>query len=224
MKIVVIHGQAHKKNTFKVTQLLLKELNSCEEDIVEFNVNDISPCCGCTQCIIKDESLCPHYQQISSIIKSIDEADVIVMDSPNYCMGMTGQLKSFCDHLAYRWMSHRPVDMRSKIGVAISSTAGAGASKTTKQIAEQMIWWSVGKVYQITFTIGALSIEEVKDTQLEKLKKKINKVAKNINEKVGNSKPSFKTRFYFKVMTIMNKKMPWSEIETDYWKRQGWIK
>lgn len=224
MKIVVVHGQSHKKNTFKVTQLLLKKLNCSEEDIVEFNVNKIFPCCGCIQCIMKNECLCPHYEQISSIIKSIDEANVIILNSPNYCMGMTGQLKSFCDHLAYRWMSHRPVDMRSKIGVAISTTAGRGASKTTQQIAEQMIWWSVGKVYQIPFTIGSFSLEETKQTKLQKLNKKINKIAKNINKRTGNSKPCIKTRFYFKAMAIMQKRMPWNQVETDYWKSQGWIK
>lgn len=224
MKIVVVHGQSHKKNTYKVTQFLIKQLNCSEEDIVEFNVNKISHCCGCTKCIMENECLCPHYEQISPIITSIDEAEVIIFDSPNYCMGMTGQMKSFCDHLAYRWMSHRPVDMRSKIGVAISTTAGVGASKATRQIAEQMIWWSVGKVYQIPFTIGAFSIEEVEQNKLQKLDKKINKIAKNINKRAGNSKPCFKTRFYFKVMTMMHKKMPWSQIETDYWKSQRWIK
>lgn len=224
MKIAVIHGQAHKKNTFKVTQLLLQKLNCSEEDIVELNVNKVSPCCGCAQCIMKDESFCPHYEQISSIIKTVDESDVIILDSPNYCMGMTGQLKSFCDHLAYRWMSHRPVDMRSKIGVSISTTAGTGASKTTKQIAEQMIWWSMGRVYQIAFTIGSFSIEEASKGKLQKLDKNINKIAKNINKKVRNSNPCFKTRFYFKMMTIMQKRMPWNQVETDYWKSQGWIK
>ena len=224
MKITVVHGQKHKKNTYKVTQILLKQLNYIENNISEFNINEISQCCGCTQCIMKDESLCPHYEEIKPIIKSIDEADVIIFNSPNYCMGMTGQMKSFYDHLAYRWMSHRPVDMRSKIGVAISTAAGMGASKVTKQIAEQMIWLSVGKVYRIPFTIGAPNIEEVNKKRLKKLDKKIKKIANKINKEAGKSKPCFKTRFYFKIMTIMHKIMPWSQIETDYWKDKGWIK
>lgn len=224
MKITAVYGQVHKKNTYKVTQLLLNQLDCSKEDIVEFNINDIPPCCGCTQCINKDEHLCPHHEQIANIITAIDDADIIVLASPNYCMGMTGQMKSFCDHMAYRWMSHRPVDMRSKIGVAISTTAGIGASKTTKQIAEQMIWWSIGRVYQMPFTVGAFSMEEAKPKRMDKLNNKISKLAKTINRKIDRSKPCFKTKFYFRIMSMMHKGMPWNQIETDYWKEKGWIK
>ena len=224
MKVAVIHGQSHKKNTYKVTKLLLDKLNCNKDDITEFDINGFPQCCGCTQCILKDEHNCPHHEQVAQITAVVDNADVIVVESPNYCMNMTGQLKSFCDHMAFRWMSHRPVDMRNKIGVAICTTAGAGASKTTKQIAEQLIWWSVGKVYRLPFTVAAVSLEEVKQKRIDKLNKKINKIAKKVNNKAGKSKPCFKTKFYFKMMAFSHKKMPWSEIETEYWKKRGWIK
>jgi len=48
-------------------------------------------------------------------------------------MEMSGQLKTFFDHMAYRWISHRPhPSMKNKIGVAISTTAGAGAKGPQK--------------------------------------------------------------------------------------------
>ncbi|MDO5520930.1 MAG: NAD(P)H-dependent oxidoreductase [bacterium] len=53
-----------------------------------------------------------------------------MIDSPCYCMGMTGALKSFLDHLAYLWLSHRPhPQMFHKVGVVISCAGGAGAKK-----------------------------------------------------------------------------------------------
>lgn len=186
MNVVVVHGQRHKGNTYKVTKMLLEKLNCEESDIKEFHVTNISQCIGCVKCIMEDEKLCPHYNEVKDIISAIDESDIIILESPNYCMNMTGQLKTFCDHMAYRWMVHRPVDMRKKIGVAISTTSGVGAGKTTKQIKEQLMWWSVGRVYR--------------------------------------NKPCLKTRLYFKIMTIMHEKNPWSSVETDYWKKQGWIK
>lgn len=56
------------------------------------------------------------------------------MDTPNYCMGMTGQLKTFFDHMAYRWLSHSPLGaMQNKIAIAVSTTAGAGAGVATQE-------------------------------------------------------------------------------------------
>ncbi len=223
MKIAVVHGQAHKGNTYNVTHLLLEQLDCEEEDIKEFNVNGISPCVGCTQCILKDENLCPHRDMTEPIIKALEEADVIILDSPNYCMGMSGQLKTFCDHLGYRWMSHRPYDMRQKIGIAISTTAGAGASKTTKAIGNQMIWWSMGRVYQLSFTVMAQKWDEINSKRIKKLNRKVRRLAAKINRTAGKVKPCIKTRVFFKIMTVMHKNAVWSEFENEYWKKNGWI-
>ena len=67
-------------------------------------------------------------------------------------------------------------------------------------------------------------MEEVKPKRMVKLNNKISKLAKTINRKVGRSKPCFKTKFYFRIMSMMHKGMPWNQIETDYWKEKGWIK
>lgn len=224
MKVIIINGQTHKGNTHKVTNLLIKNLHCKKDDIKEYYATDFPQCTGCAQCILNSEKSCPHHEHVSRITSAIDNADVIIMTSPNYCMGMTGQLKSLCDHMAFRWMSHRPVDMRNKIGVAVATTAGKGASKVTKQIAEQMMWWSVGKIYQIPFRVGAFSMEDIKEARLDKLSIKTNAVSKKINNNWSISKPSFKTKFYFNMMKTMQIKMPWSDIEVEYWKQQGFIK
>lgn len=225
MKITVVNGQAHKGNTYQLTHMLLEQLDCNEGDIKEFNVNGMGQCVGCTQCILKDEKVCPHRAQVEPIIEALDESDVIIFNSPNYCMGMSGQMKSFCDHMAYRWMSHRPNGtMRNKIGVAISTTAGTGASKTTKAICTQFTWWAVGRTYQLPFTVSAYKWEEISKKRIEKLQKKVKKLANKINHRVGHVRPCFKTRFFFGMMTIMHEKMAWSELETEHWRANGWIK
>lgn len=56
---------------------------------------------------------------------------------------MTGQLKTFLDHLGYIWLSHRPNGkMFNKVGIVISTASGAGASKVTKTLEQQMFWLS----------------------------------------------------------------------------------
>jgi len=225
MKVVVMHGQSHKKNTYRLTHMLLDQLNCAPEDIKEYVANGTGHCVGCTKCILEDEHLCPHREQIAPIVDAIDEADVIIFDSPNYCMGMSGQLKSFFDHMAYRWISHRPnPDMRSKIGIAVSTTAGAGAGKTTKAIREQFIWWAVGRTYMLPFTIAANSMDELNEKKKRKRDKKVQKLANKINHIAGSVKPSIKIRTLFMIMTKMHDKIRWSEIETKYWKEKGLIR
>ena len=225
MKIAVIHGQAHHGNTYGLTHMLLDRLHCDKEDIFEVNVNKISPCAGCVQCILKDEKLCPQREIMEPIVKALDDADVIILASPNYCMGMTGQLKSFCDHLGYRWLSHRPAaGMAGKIGVAVVTTAGAGAGKTAKSICQQLLWWGVGRSYRLPFAVHAEDLSKISAKQTASLERRVSALAAKINAGAGQSKAGFKAKTMFAVMTWMHRKMAWSPLETAYWKEQGWIK
>lgn len=167
MRIAIIHGQSHKRNTYKLTKMLLQKLNCQKEDITQHYINKTPNCIGCAKCIMNGEEFCPHFEYISPIGKAINRSNILIVSSPNYCMGMSGQMKTFFDHLAYRWMSHRPNgDMKQKIGIAISTAAGVGARKVTKSIKNQLFWLSVGKIYQLPFVLKAYKLEEVKDKQL----------------------------------------------------------
>lgn len=224
MKIVVLHGQAHKGSTWNITQLLLDELVEKTDTVLEFHTNEVKPCIGCFNCITKDEALCPHRSIVGSIIEAIEQADIIIAESPNYCMGMSGQMKMFFDHMAYRWMSHRPhALMKRKIGVAISTTAGLGAAKVTKSIAEQMFWWGVAKIYRLSFTVSALSWADVKSERKKKITKYIKRTAKQIKESVNTVKPGIKSRFIFNMMKAQQKGMYWNPADRKYWEENGWV-
>ena len=225
MKVAVIHGQAHHGSTYHLTQLLLSKLNCNKEDITEFTVNGMGQCVGCFQCIMKDEHLCPHRAQTEPIIQAIEAADVIVMESPNYVMGMSGQLKSFCDHMAYRWMSHRPNgDMKQKIGVAISTTAGSGAKSVTKEMATQFTWWAVGKSYQLPFVAAVSSWNEVDGKRRAKADKETTRIANAIHKKLGHVKPNLKSKFLFMMMGKMQEGMGYNPVDIAWWSEHGWIK
>mgnify|MGYP000315870918 len=62
---------------------------------------------------------------------------------------MSGALKNMMDHLAYRWVTHRPDGrMYSKIGLTVSLSAGAPPKNVTKSMARQLKWMGVAKRYQ----------------------------------------------------------------------------
>lgn len=218
MNVAVIYGQRHSGNTYKLTRMLIDRLNCPTENVHEFYVNGIEQCVGCMQCIMNDEKLCPHRQQTEPIISAIEAADVIIIASPTYCFEMTGQLKSFCDHLAYRWAVHRPADMRGKIGVAVSTAAGAGSGIVTKSIKRQLFWWTAGRIYRLYFNVRAEELDNIPAKQKKKLEHKIDALANKINRKAAHSKPCLKTRVLFSAMKKMHSIANFSSADDSYWK------
>ena len=83
MKVTVINGQNHKGSTWNMGNILAKKLSS---DVKEFFLpRDFGEfCCGCTNCFVKNEKLCPHYEKLKPITDAIDEADVLIFTSPVY--------------------------------------------------------------------------------------------------------------------------------------------
>lgn len=166
----------------------------------------------------------PHKDDIQPIIQSIEASDLIVAESPNYVMGMSGQLKMLFDHFAYRWISHRPHPaMRKKIGVAISTTAGVGASGVTKAIAKQMFWWGIPKSYRIASAVAAMNWEGVTPESKRKIEKKVHKVAGKVHKKINNVKPGIKFGFFFRLMAGSQKKNTWNLVDRKHWEDNGWI-
>ena len=129
MKVTIIHGQSHKGSTYHIAHNLAEKLCqntyqsydrnnmdsvhdtlSTENSITEFFLpRDFDNyCVGCTQCFMQSEKKCPHYEKLAPITKAIDEADVIILESPVYVYHVTGSMKAFLDHYGWRWLVHRP--------------------------------------------------------------------------------------------------------------------
>ena len=128
MKVTIIHGQSHKGSTYHIAHSLAEKLCkntynsydihnvnnshnsnntdisndtfSAENSITEFFLpKDFDNyCIGCTQCFMQSEKKCPHYEKLAPITKAIDEADVIILESPVYVYHVTGSMKAFLDH------------------------------------------------------------------------------------------------------------------------------
>ena len=224
MKIAVLHGQSHKGSTWHVTRTLLDALAQPADTVTEFHTNEVSPCLGCFACIVKDEALCPHRSVAGPMIEALEAADVIIAASPNYCMGMSGQMKTFFDHMAYRWMSHRPhASMRQTIGVAISTTAGVGAAKAAKSIAQQMFWWGTAKAYRLSFAVAAMGWADVKPGKKAKIEGRVRRTAKQIRKSAANPKPQLKSKFIFHIMKAQQKNGTWNPVDRRHWEDNGWI-
>jgi multimeric flavodoxin WrbA len=229
MNITIIYGQKHKGNTWAFTQSFLKHFEEDNAHVTEFFLpneqEQIGYCIGCLNCILRDEKTCPHAKPIQSIVSALDNADIIIIASPCYVMNVTGQLKTLFDHLAYRYMAHRPeASMFRKQGLALSTAAGAGMGKTVKVIASNLFWWGIPQVERYGLRVFAENYDNIPTKRKNAIERRIKRIADKIKRNNNRVKVGFKTRFMF---WIMRKEMsidtPWNIADRKYWQEKGWL-
>lgn len=226
MDVTIIHGQAHKGSTYHVTELLKEKIAESGTNVHEYFMIKDTPdfCVGCFKCIQKGEQNCPHADKVQKIASSMVMSDIIIIDSPTYCYEMTGQLKTLLDHFGYMWMSHRPrKEMFKKVGVAVSTAAGAGSKRVVKSLEKQMSWWGISKIYTIPVNVSSMNWDEVKDDIKNKVSKNIETVSQDIKNNFGNVKPSIKTKALFNIMRKMHIGNNWNLTDRNYWDNNEWL-
>lgn len=226
MKITVIHGQSHKGSSYHITNQMINKILSDDKEVYEYFMPSDTPnyCVGCYKCFNESEKDCPQAKKVQKIVRSMELSDIIVIDSPTYCYAMTGQLKTFFDHLGYMWLSHRPKDaMFNKVGIVVSTASGAGANKVTKALAQQMFWIGTSKVFQYSKSVNASSWETVPDKIKESIEKDTSKISVKAKAKVGKTSPNFRLKFMFTIMRMMQKSNDWNMVDKNYWKENGWL-
>lgn len=223
IRIVTINGQNHKGSTYHIGKQLADKIGGelqeffLPKDFGEF-------CVGCCNCFSESETRCPHYEQLLPITKVMDEADVLILTSPVYVYHATGSMKAWLDHYGYRWMVHRPEEkMFTKQAVCIATAAGAGMNSTIKTMADSMFFWGLPKIYTYGVAVRAVSFGEVDSKIKKKIEAKTTQLAKNIQKKNGKTRLGLKTKGFFQIMRMLQKK-GWNKADTDYWIEKGWNK
>lgn len=230
MKICVIHGSPRKGNTYKATKILMSRLEKRGTiEFKEFYLPKDLPnfCCGCYNCFFKGEDKCPHAQFSQPIEQAMKEADGIIITSPVYTLAESGAVKAFLDHFGYMFIPHRPMEeMFSKIGMVISTTAGAGTGKAIKTISRSMKYWGMKRIYDCGLRIFAMSWEDMKTEKQNKFEKRLEKKAdKFYSSLVKRNKihAGLFSRFMFFVMKKAILKYDDDNTDKKYWLQKGWL-
>jgi len=227
MRITVIHGQSHKGVTYTITHEVLKNLPAEKDGIQEFFLPKDGPafCMGCNACFLKGEGHCPCADKVQPLAKALDWADVIILDSPNYVLEMSGAMKNLMDHFAYRWVTHRPSGiMFNKIGITISSSAGAPALHTVRSMAKQLKWMCISKVYLFPFTCNALGPNDLNPKKRAEMEHKAKQIAGKVKKRAEHPRTSLRSRLFFGIFRKMQSApgASWNPTDRDWWVKQGW--
>ncbi|MCR5097746.1 MAG: NAD(P)H-dependent oxidoreductase, partial [Lachnospiraceae bacterium] len=220
MKTVIISGQDHKGSTYHIARMLADKIGGDTKEF--FLPGDFGEfCTGCTGCFMRGEENCPHFEKLKPIIEAIDEADVIILDSPVYVYHVTGSMKAFLDHLGYRWMVHRPRgQMFKKQGVCISTAAGGGMKSANRDMADSLFHWGIPKIYKYGMAVAAISWEKVSEEKRRAIDKKTSRMAEQIKRNDGHVKPNIHTKGFFMICRAIQK-TGYNPKDMGYWEEKG---
>lgn len=125
MKALLINGSPHKAGcTFTALNEIAKTLakNGVEAEIFHIGVKPIAGCIACGKC--RETGRCVFDDGVNQLSARLDEFDAVVLGSPVYYAGPSGQLCSFCDRLFF---VNAP-KMAGKLAAAVVSCRRGGAT------------------------------------------------------------------------------------------------
>lgn len=100
MKILVLNGSPHPQgNTSKMTAAFKEVAEAAGHDVMEFRVAgmDIKGCLACEYCHGKGAGICVQKDDMQRIYAELKDIEMLVLASPIYYHGISGQLKCAID-------------------------------------------------------------------------------------------------------------------------------
>ena len=224
MKIVMLNGQNHKGSSYHMGRSIIDKIEGEKEVREFFFPRDLDHfCLGCYRCI-EDAAACPCYGEKRVILDAMDEADLLVVTTPTYCLHVSAPLKAFIDLTFDLWMAHRPMlSMFTKRAVIVSASAGSSTKSALKDVQDALFYMGVPEITRYGLAVQAMNWQGVPDRKKARIDRDTGRIARKLSlakaPRVG-----IKTRFMFRVMGMMQKK-GWnsSPVETAYWKEKGWL-
>jgi len=131
MKVLLINGSPHKEGcTFTALNEVAKTLekNGIETEILYLGVKPIAGCIACGKCF--EQKKCFIDDKVNEILARSDEFDGLVIGSPVYYAGPSGQIRAFLDRLFYAGGRR----FAGKPGAAVVSCRRGGATAAFDQL------------------------------------------------------------------------------------------
>lgn len=125
MKVLLINGSPHEHGC---TDTALREVagklseHGIETEFLYLGLKPMAGCIACGKCY--ESGRCAFNDQVNEVGGKLDEYDGIVVGSPVYYAGPSGQLCAFLDRLFYSSGDR----MHGKFGAAVVSCRRGGAS------------------------------------------------------------------------------------------------
>lgn len=124
MKILVLNGSPRKHgNTMKMIETFQEGAMSVGHQVNVVNVayQKISGCLACEYCHQKENGICVQKDDMQNIYTLLKETEMLVIASPIYYHGISGQLKCAIDRLYAVLYPKEVVKSLKKVAMILSS-------------------------------------------------------------------------------------------------------
>lgn len=125
MKVLLINGSPHKDGcTYTALNEVATTLNKngIETEIFYIGTKPVAGCIACMKC--RENGKCVFDDGVNEIGARLDEFNAIILGSPVYYAGPSGQICSFCDRLFFTYANK----MAGKLAAAVVSCRRGGAT------------------------------------------------------------------------------------------------
>lgn len=205
LNISVIYGTTKKACTYNCVQILLNSLKitipiTVKEFFLEKELLNQSD--RFFSCYINGEFININSNPIDYLTNSLDSSDLIILASPVIQCDTTIEFNSLLNHLSYKSIEYNTKSfMNTKIGLVLSTTAGAGLFHTTNNLKKNLIFWGISDVFRFSRTIYETNWEDVDFNTKLKINKRIFKLSNKILNKY--------TKSYSMNTTVSSKVIPY---------------
>ncbi|MBQ9166025.1 MAG: flavodoxin family protein [Oscillospiraceae bacterium] len=131
MKVLLINGSPHQKGcTYTALSEVAETLekHGVETELFWLGIKPVAGCIACGKC--KEEGRCAFDDGVNELAARVDQFDGMVVGSPVYYSGASGQVTSFLDRLFYTCGKK----LAGKLGAAVVSCRRGGATATFDQL------------------------------------------------------------------------------------------
>jgi multimeric flavodoxin WrbA len=177
-------------------------------------------CTACYACFTTGEENCPGRKYMEPILNAMADSQLLIFCVPVYVFHLPGQLKTFLDHMGYRWVVHRADPaMLEKQAVIITSAAGAGMKKAERDVRDSMNYWCVARTWSIRIASWGYDWTALPDRFRRKIKRKTVRTVRRIKSHQSHLKPCLKVRLLYSFYRFLHLRRKMVPVDDAYWIR-----
>ncbi len=139
MKVLLINGSPHEKGcTYTALAEVASALGACgvETETLWIGKKPVPGCIACRNC--KRTGKCVYEDEVNACLARLNEFDGMVVGSPVYYAGPSGQLTAFLDRLFYAGTG-----FAGKLGAAVVSCRRGGAATAFDRLNKYFTMYSM---------------------------------------------------------------------------------
>ena len=135
-----------------------------------------------------------------------------------------GQMKTLLDHLAYRWVIHRPdLAFMKKQAVIINTAGGGGMSSTVRDIKDSTDYWGIARTHILSQKVWDHDWTNLPESFRKSAEGKVQRTVRNVMHRAEHLTPSLKVRCLFALYQLLHRKRKMSAVDDDYWLEKGYV-